>query len=92
MVSDAELQDMERWAKDDLRGNLGQQAAARRTLQLLEEVRLARRLVRGLYHRMADAGGQVDLQAELERYAADIGIIPIAGRRLTLNSRAGHGE
>lgn len=37
-----------------MRGNLAQQAAVRRTLQLLEEVRLGRQLVRGLYFHIAD--------------------------------------
>lgn len=51
---------------------------ARRTLQLLPEVRLARRLVRGLYHRMAHGAGEDELQAELERYAGELGIIRAA--------------
>lgn len=34
-----ELDQIERWALEDLHANLGKQAAARRTLQLLEEVR-----------------------------------------------------
>ena len=37
--TEAELADIETWAKQDLAGNLGQQANARRTLRLVEEVR-----------------------------------------------------
>jgi hypothetical protein len=75
IVTDHDLVNYEAWAKVDLRGNLGQQAAARRILELLEEVRLARRLVRGLYAHIPDVQGQEDLQAELERYAGELGVV-----------------
>lgn len=82
LPSDRDLDNYETWAKADLigekRGNLAQQAAARRTLELLAEVRLARRLVRGLYHRIAEAAGEDELQAELERYAGELGVVRAA--------------
>ena len=43
--TEAELADIETWAKEDLHGNLGQQASARRTLRLVEEVRWYRTVI-----------------------------------------------
>lgn len=75
IVSDDDLGRYEEFAKSDLRKTIGQQAAARRTLELLAEVRTARRLVRGLYHHIPDVKGTEELQAELERYAGHLGVI-----------------
>lgn len=76
--SDKDLADYKTWAQQDLRGNLGQQAAARRMLEVLGEVAVARGLIRGLYHHMAEAKGEEPLQAELERYDAALGVVKAA--------------
>lgn len=75
---DDELETMDAAAKADLRGNLGQQVAARRILALLDEVRFARRLVRAVYHSIPETAGDDELQADLEQYAGALGIIRAA--------------
>jgi hypothetical protein len=78
--TETELADIEKWAKEDLHGNLGQQAAARQTLQLVGEVRWHRELFARLYHGIPDTLGDVQLQAELEREAFRLGVIKPGGR------------
>jgi hypothetical protein len=45
-LTDVELDNIEKWAKEDLRGNLGQQATARNMLRVLAELRELRGLRR----------------------------------------------
>jgi hypothetical protein len=74
--TEAELGDIEKWAKQDLMaGNLGQQANARRLLRLVEEVRWHRVLFARLYHAIPDVPGTEDPQAELGREAFRLGVI-----------------
>jgi hypothetical protein len=73
--TEAELADIETWVKEDLHRNLGQQATARRTLQLVAEVRWHREPFARLYHGIPDTLGDVQLQAELEREALRLGVI-----------------
>jgi hypothetical protein len=75
-----ELADIEKWAKPDLAGNIGQQATARRTLRLVEEVRWYRTVIASIYHMVPDVPGTEKLQAELEREAARLGVIKPGGR------------
>ena len=44
-------------------------------LTLVVEVQMARRLVHGLYHHMPEVTGQEEAQAELERYAGQLGVL-----------------
>ena len=60
--TEAELADIEMWAKQDLTGNLGQQANARRTLRLVEEVRWFRTVIASIYHMVPDVPGTEKLQ------------------------------
>jgi len=59
--TEAELADIETWAKEDLHGNLGQQASARRTLRLVEEVRWYRTVIASIYHMVPDVPGTEQL-------------------------------
>ena len=56
-----------------MHGNLGQQATARRTLRLVEEVRWYRTVIASIYHMVSDVPGTERLQAERE--AARLGVI-----------------
>jgi hypothetical protein len=78
--TEAELADIEKWAKQDLvGGNLGQQANARRLLRLVEEVRWYRTVIASIYHMVPDVPGTEKLQAELELEAARLGVIKPGG-------------
>jgi hypothetical protein len=55
--TESELADIERWAHEDQRGNLGQQANARRLLRLVEEARWHRALFARVYHAIPRRAG-----------------------------------
>jgi hypothetical protein len=78
--TEAELTDIEKWAKEDLHGNLGQQAKARDMLRLVEEVRWYRTVIASIYHMVPDVPETEKLQAELELEAARLGVIKPGGR------------
>jgi hypothetical protein len=78
--TEAELADIEKWAKEDLHGNLGQQTSARQTLRPVDEVRWYRTVIASTYHMVPDVPGTERLQAELELEAARLGVFKPGGR------------
>ena len=87
--TESELADIERWAHEDLRGTLGQQANARRLLRLVGELRWFRARFARLYHAIPDVPGTEKLQAELEREGHEAGCHEAGPPRLSQGTGRG---